>query len=134
MQITDLWSFPKHQHANRQRYELDSGWTSGEEAEARVQVLKGEGWLAFAHRFQPDEVGVYKRRSMREVKYGPHGRKFGICYRKKTGAKIYASKEEGVVIVQDSAGFYWRLSRDRMYDDERIVSIRKGGKWVDIDE
>ena len=64
MQIEDLWRFPKSQHSGKQRYSLDSGWTDGEEAKARAEQLKAEGWLAFAQRFQPSEVGVYRRRPL----------------------------------------------------------------------
>lgn len=63
-------------------------------------------------------------------RYSYHGHKAGICYRTEVGAKIRASKDEGVLIVADSAGFYWRLSESDVYEDEAIVSIRKNGKWL----
>lgn len=62
--IEDLWRFPKSQHSGKHRYNLDSGWSDGDEAKARAEELKSEGWLAFAQRFQPHEVGVYRRKPL----------------------------------------------------------------------
>lgn len=65
-------------------------------------------------------------------RYGYHGEKFGICYRTEVGAKIQASKKEGVLIVKSRGGFYVRLNKSRVYKDEKIVAVRKDGKWKKV--
>ena len=65
-------------------------------------------------------------------RYSYHGYKAGICYRTEVGCKIYARKEKGVLIVRDSAGYYWRLDQTRMYPDEKIVSVRRNDKWEEM--
>ena len=62
-------------------------------------------------------------------RYGYHGEKFGTCYRTEVGAKIQSPKIEGVLIVADNAGFWWRRDMTRVYEDEIVVAIRKDGKW-----
>lgn len=71
-----------------------------------------------------------KKKSQSGPRYGFHGDKAGICYRTEVGAKIRAPKREGILIVTDRAGFYWRLDKSRLYDDEKVVAIRKEGKWI----
>jgi len=71
-----------------------------------------------------------KKESQSGPRYGFHGDKAGICYRTEVGAKIRAPKKEGILIVADRAGFYWRLDKSGVYDDERVVAIRKEGKWI----
>ena len=60
----DLKRFPKFKHSGTaiHRYTIESVWSTAEEAKARVQVLKDEGWLAFGHRYNPSQVGVYRRK------------------------------------------------------------------------
>lgn len=71
-----------------------------------------------------------KRELQSGPRYGWHGDKAGVCYRTEVGAKIQAPKREGILIVADRAGFYWRRDKSRLYDDEKVVAIRKGGKWI----
>ena len=66
-------------------------------------------------------------------RYGYHGDKAGICYRTEVGAKIQSPKKEGILIVKDRGGYYWRLDRSRIYEDETITAIRNGGKWEAVD-
>jgi hypothetical protein len=40
------------------------------------------------------------------------------------------TREDGVVIVEDGTGYWWRLNRTMMYEDETVVAVKKSGKWV----
>jgi len=64
------------------------------------------------------------------ARHSYHGYKAGTCYRTEAGAKIQSPKTEGMLIVADNAGFYWRLDKTRVYDDETVVATRKDDKWI----
>lgn len=64
------------------------------------------------------------------ARYSYHGDKAGICYRTEVGAKSHGLRGDGVLIVQSTGGFFSRFDESRVYDDEKIIAVRRDGKWA----